>query len=416
MTSRVDKMLRELGQRGALSDAHRLREHPVTLIVAQHADPVMVRSAVALALRCFDDRVIVAGADGTVPSPLAIAAEREAAEYGAHGRVQVGLPPVGLVIGLSCNPGGQIFVDADAWSAATNVLLPRARKPAAPAASYAVAAGFAKLFASLLGRSERIVNEQHVRSLLDFREQPRDHDVPDDAWLGEVALIGAGAIGSGVLHTLRLSNWVASVEVCDPQRYDEPNHETTLVISKDDAIRQRPKAATLGARSQRPGLKLTHTPERITSEHALLAKELDALICAVDNSETRRMLDMNRAKVLLNAAVGNGREDGGHVLWTRHAHRDARLSGYYPEGDAAEADASENPPPEVAADECSRIAYDGIALAAPFMGMAAGALLVSGLVQHATAIDSGANYLKIDLFALQGRATAFLRQRNADAT
>jgi hypothetical protein len=50
-------------------------------------------------------------------------------------------------------------------------------------------------------------------------------------------------------------------------------------------------------------------------------------------------------------------------------------------------------------------------MAAPFIGLAAGALLVAGVAQQALAEGTDTNYVKLDLMALQARYLRLRRRR-----
>jgi len=62
-------------------------------------------------------------------------------------------------------------------------------------------------------------------------------------------------------------------------------------------------------------------------------------------------------------------------------------------------------PPPLEVDSCSRVAYDGVALAAPFMGLASAALLVAAVAQHALGRPPPSSYLQFDLLELQRQYT-----------
>lgn len=62
--------------------------------------------------------------------------------------------------------------------------------------------------------------------------------------------------------------------------------------------------------------------------------------------------------------------------------------------------ASLTPPAEIT-DPCSYLAYQDASLAAPFMALAAGALLGASLVHRATGYYPAVNYLKFDLLRIQ---------------
>jgi hypothetical protein len=219
-----------------------------------------------------------------------------------------------------------------------------------------------------------------------------------------IRLLGAGAIGSGFTYTLWLSGWNAIVEIIDYDHYDEPNHETTMRIGLTEVRRNRKKAVALAENVKRNGLKTKFQVKRILKGNAILQEPSDAFVCAVDNPETRRILDGANTELLINAGVGGRAEDAGHVVWTRHLPGDPLLSKRYV---TADPDNSRSVvPEEFRKDECSRLIYHDASLAAPFIGLAAGTLLAAACGLHATEQLPKVNYFKIDLLKLQSRFRA----------
>jgi len=404
MTSRIDKLVCEVAGFDRIADASRLRSQPIELLVDDRTPVALVRSAVALGLRCFADMVHV-GSEGRLPAVVADAALLEAHEYGAGDRVSLARRPGALGLGLGCQRGAQPFVDARTWTAGINELLTGGR-PSAAAASFAASAGVAKLFAIAMGKRATLIEESWHFSLLVLDAAHR-YQEPGPINFGRVLLIGAGAIGSGFVHTLRESGWEGHLEIVDGERYDEPNHETTLVISQLHARARAKKAETLALLAQRPGLTAHGSQVEIDASSPVLAEPWNAVVVAVDNAELRCALDHVTAPIL-NAGVGGTRDDAGHVLFSRHGANDPPLSSLYRLKTSATQFADDAPCDIV--DRCSRIEYANSALAAPFLGLGAGALLAGGLAQMTAAMDANANYLKLDLLECQSR---FLREKRS---
>jgi hypothetical protein len=411
MFSRIDKLLREATGAVSLAEAHALRERDVEILIGAGALPALVRPATALALRCFSGAVLLRPELGASEAAVA-SAQLEAASYGVPERVRVGGGSgLAIRVGLSVAPGEAITADASGWEAGVNVSLPVRRAATTPAAAFAAAAAFGKVFARLLGAPAEISAEAWAWSLRTFGPTPNNGAAPSTLDLGRVTLLGAGAIGSSFAYILHLSDWTARLGIIDSDRYDDPNHETTLLISQADAFGQRAKAATLAERAARPGLETTHLRARVGAGHAALAEAPDAFVCAVDNEDTRLELDGCEARTLFNAGVGGTAADAGHVLWTRHDGADGELAALYGRRAPAVVAANSKVPAEVAQDACSRVLYEGVAMAAPFIGLAAGALLVAGVAQQALAEGTDTNYVKLDLMALQARYLRLRRRR-----
>lgn len=405
MTSRIDKLVREAGGLALLGDAAQLRTRPVTLFVDTDTSPILVRSGVALALRCFSGSVCVVGVT-SIPASLQAAAIEEATEYGTPERILFGTDGGALALGLGCRVGDQPFVTAAGWVVGVNRELvgPPA---AAPAAAFAAAAGVAKLFRAMFGATATAIRESWQLSLWSLAT---DGDGPSspDIDLGSVLAIGAGAIGSGLAQVLRHSGWRGHIEFVDGQLYEEANHETTLLISQQNGRDCAPKAEILARLLNRSSVSSHGERAVIDGSHQILSQGWRALVVGVDNAELRQVLDRVRMPIY-NAGVGGSRDDAGHVLWSRHdpAAGDHVLSSLYRGGTTTEISTSESAPADIT-DACSRLAYANVSLAAPFLGLAAGALLAAGLARRT---EETANYVKLDLLGHQRYFLADRRRR-----
>jgi hypothetical protein len=418
--SRLDKFVRERAKTASLAEAHSARERAIELAIASGASSHLVRAAVALAVRCFTGAVhlVVDDADGDAAS----VAIEEARTYGAEARVRIGSgtePVVRLGLGKAIDG---VFVDAAGPVAYVNMLATRNEAAWPPAAAFAAACGFGKLFATMIGVDRGICEEEWSFSLLTLNTPaPSDQPtVPAELDVGNVVLIGAGAIGSAFAFVLKTSGWRCELRIVDPQGYDEPNHETTLLIAKRDALARLPKAKTLAGLVAGGSITADALEDRVGPGHAVLESRCDVLVCAVDNPDTRRILDDAACDVLLNGAVGGSGLDAGLVLWTRHAQGDHLLASLYPH--VAETTSNTPPPTEVAGDECSRVAYEGVALAAPFMALASASLLAAACAHRVLGTLPAPRYLQFDLLELQskyserGRPSDSLLYRSAKET
>lgn len=396
MISRIGKLVCEAAGTESFEQAQTLRARDVSLVVADDTDVMLLRSAVALTLRCFAGKTTIRSMGGSLHSDLEAAARREAVLCGSTDRLLIGGPGGQLELGLGCNSGG-LFVDARGWSVGVNMMSAASVLPSAPAAAFAAAAGVAKLFGALIGKNDAVIREQWGHALLDFD----DHATNGIVDFGRIVLIGAGAVGSAFAHVLDGSGWRGAITIVDHERYDEPNHETTLLISRAATLRQAPKAETLASAIRSSSIAASFSATKVGSSDPLLRNPVDAIVCAVDNAELRRCLDVTSAGVVFNAGVGGTAEDAGHVLWTRHALYEPPLSFHYRQGSASSYATTTRVPSDISTDECSRLAYRDVSLAAPFMALAAGALLAAGIAQQALKRPAPTNYMKFDLLESQ---------------
>jgi molybdopterin/thiamine biosynthesis adenylyltransferase len=409
--SRIDKLVH--GHTGAPSLAQTRSSRNVQFNIVLHdIEPVkravMAHVATTLGLRCFTGPVWLyddPGATGIWPhrGPLRKLILESAAAYGHPERIRwtSGTPSEGITLHIGAEAGGEFVADAAGWVAGVNTELPKRLPAEVPASVFAVSCTFAQLFnKTLLGRERRHPWTFSVRDLAAGVDAPAAHTLAAID-CGQVAVLGAGAIGSAFAYTVWLSNWTASLDIYDRESYDEPNLETTCLIGNDHVVQCRPKAPALAEAASRPGLRVAGHQVEIRRDSPELDIQRSTFVCAVDNPETRRILDSTRADLLLNAAVGGAVLDAGQALFTRHGVADPALSKRYPERTPV---ATQNRPdarlPEEVQDDCSRVAYEGVATAAPFIATATAAMLAAACAEIP---PDAPNYLKLDLFGLQDR-------------
>lgn len=424
--SRIDKLIHEsAGRSESLSHSTSSRSITFQILVGNETTDkaaLMAHAAVSLALRSFTGPIHIylgsARAAALYPGTQGLREELLELErrYGTSGRVKVvnGEPDGDLPTLRICQASGPgLLADAAGWISGINCALPAGVTAEIPAATFAVACVFARIFkATLLGRADDgsawkfdVLNFQTVEGA------PQDY-TRQFVNLGKIGILGAGALGSAFSYVLNLSGWTAEADIIDFDFYEEPNHETSLLVGLQD-VRQYPKKAERLAAllSERGPVKAKPIVTKITSQSAELVADRDFFICGVDNSETRRELDGVRA-CLLNAGVGGTAQDAGHVLLSRHLTADKRLSDIYPvtKGASGKSASQQNIPTDLQ-NECSRLQYESTSLAAPFIALASGSLLAASCAQKVLKIDVPVNYLKLDLFGVQAAMDARLTER-----
>ncbi|MFN3330598.1 MAG: hypothetical protein ACK419_06715 [Pyrinomonadaceae bacterium] len=130
-----------------------------------------------------------------------------------------------------------------------------------------------------------------------------------------------------------------------------------------------------------------------------MSERWDAFICAVDNGETRRVLDDVNAKVLVNAGLGSHRYDAGFLLWSQHGKVGKRLSELYAVEPPSSDEEVESVPEEFE-EKCSRLNYREVSLSMPFVALAASSLLIASLF-HSDRRGLKPSLVQIDLFGRQ---------------
>lgn len=416
--SRIDKLLNARTVEPSLERSRQSRSVPLA-IVLHDLEPVkravMAHVATTLALRCFTGPIYVYGDRRVLgvesqPGTLGDQLLDSAAAFGETARIQWrdGSPSGQPTLHIGGGAEAGFVANAAGWVAGVNTWLPGGLPAEVPASVFAVSCVFAQVFnRTLLGGGRAHSWTFSVSDLAAGVDAPSAYTLAS-VECGQVGVLGAGAIGSAFAYALWLSDWTASLDILDGDHYDEPNLETTCLIGKEEVMRCRPKAAALAEASTRSGL-------RTSGRHVVVERgspELDiprsTFVCAVDNPETRRILDSTRASLLLNGAVGGAAHDAGLVLFTRHGATDPPLAERYPERSVGPAEQASHIPVEIP-DDCSRVAYDGIATAAPFIATATAAMLAAACARAPP--PDAPNYLKLDLFGRQDRIDRRLLRR-----
>ncbi|MGE0710320.1 MAG: hypothetical protein AB7N76_13595 [Planctomycetota bacterium] len=411
--SRVDKFIREILGTASLAAARDARGIPVVLQLSQNLTDkhlVMAEVLVDLALRSTKGPIVI---DLERPHPgLADRLRRVARRFDPSSEARLAFDRCEADTSLAVRVGGTsagngIFADAAGWTASVNRPLPLDQEAAAPALAFACAAAFAKAFAvAVLGRDRRGVGgEAWSFCLRSFSDSESIEPFVRAQSIGRITLLGGGAIGSAFCYVLLLGGWEGELLILDRDDYAEPNEETTLLVSRRMVLDLVPKAETLATIVSAQGpLKAHGEKVEIVQGHPYLTAPTDFFVVAVDNPETRRLLDATGARVVVNGAVGGGASSAGHVLLSRHGVQNKPLSALYPPRSGGGEDDARSLPDEV--DECSRVPYQKASLAAPFVGLASGALLAASCANIIVPANE-LSYLKFDLLARQGR---FLRR------
>jgi len=406
--SRISKAIAEVRGDNKFQDALDVRIKDIDIYLPQkltNTHRLMARTATALILRCFKGKIRFHLP--TPDAPLFEFAAAEARKMESMERLDFKSSEAGpWRLALGCKENNAICADASGWTARINDVFADPKPAAPPAITFAVSCAVAKLFNSSIFRSDRNAFENWDFCLLRFligKNEPVDVSQVD---LGRMGLLGAGGIGSAVGYVLFLSDWLGQLEIIDFDYFEEPNLETCLMASMPDVNKPLRKAASLVNNFRAHTISSKERDFKVEAGAPILTERWDAFVCGVDNSETRLILDNVNAGVFLNAGLGATREDVGWVLYTRLLNGIPPLSAIY-KASASEALLSGEDVPEEFQTKCLRKDYEGISLALPFVGLAAGSLLASGIYQHSIKQPTTISSIRLDLFAKQQRIIIF---------
>jgi hypothetical protein len=410
--SRIDKAVATLREDQTLADAAQVRHKDVDILLPSELCPslrLLARIATALLLRCFKGAVRVH--DPMPDLDLATQLETEARRAGATERLvlhSLTTGPWRLALGQEVD--GAVSADASGWTARVNRAFGVRERAAVPAIAFAAACAVAKLFDYAIRGADRHLFEAWDFCLLRFQagdQKPLTAEA--DVHLGRIALLGAGGIGSALGLILALSEWGGELHVIDSDSFEEPNLETCVFADIADVRRPIRKALALANAFQGHRIHATERHCRLKANDPLLKESWDAFLCAVDNLETRLVLDDVNAAILLNAGLGATKADAGWVLWSQHGKGDHRLSTLYRDGERIGPVGSHVPNDFV--EECSRMSYLGVSLALPFAGLVAGSLLATSLFRRATGRGVETTLMQLDLLNKQQCVTLLTPRR-----
>lgn len=364
----------------------------------------MAQCAVALALRSVLGKIRIHCPH--LDTHLRSVLQSEAVKFGEPERLDLDSNSNGkfkLALGLIVD--GAVSADASGWTARVNGVFSNNVNASSPAATFAVACAFGKLFNhAILGRNEHFDESWDFCLLRFLLGQHPVLPVVGTQNLGRVALLGAGAIGSAFSYVLSLSAWSGELHIIDFDRFEDSNIETCIFADRRSVNVPLLKAQSLVNNFRDHRMYAQERNEKIRGCEPLLTEQWGALICAVDNPETRCLLDHVNAPVILNAGLGSTKLDAGWVLWTRHGSNNPTLSSIYTPQVGVVEDADIHVPEEFQ-EQCSRLNYNNISLSLPFVAVAAGSLLAASLFQHSIGKMTSHTWMQMDLLKKQSRIT-----------
>jgi|GEM_PF-3238317 len=401
--SRISKAIAEVRSDPKFRDADDVRNIDVDILLPPKASETISRMAqtvVALTLRCFKGQVRIYNLSSN--SLLRSFLESEAKKMGTPERLDFTPHERGpWCLAIGYQEAGVISADASGWTARINGTFTERIPAAPPAICFAAACAVAKLFNRSIFLADKHSSEAWDFCLLRLLGGEQTPIKMEHVDLGNIGLLGAGGIGSAVGYVLSISSWSGKLDVIDFDSFQEPNLETCILADVTSVNRPLRKAFALANSLKAHGIDAVERHCRVEPGESILREKWDAFVCAVDNPETRLILDDIDARILLNAGLGSSKQDVGWVLWTQHRKTDRKLSSIY-RASSTEAAASGYVPDEFR-EECSRKSYHGVSLALPFSGLVAGSLLVASLYRNAIGHRTECSFLQIDLLGKQQR-------------
>jgi molybdopterin/thiamine biosynthesis adenylyltransferase len=223
------------------------------------------------------------------------------AEYDAV--LAVGTPSSGVSPDVWINSNGWI-----AYISKTEIELPNGRKKQNPIGAGAAACfGTGEIFKHLLDiKDKNRYIEKVTFSSLDYSMNCADFlnpDLPEDIRLGNVQMVGAGAIGSGVVFFLCMLPITGSLTLIDNENIDVSNLNRYMIATLDDVNMPKIKVATeyLGHHQIEIASYQCRYNEYTRNEGA---GNFDVVLPLVDNNEARHQVQMNMPLLTIYGTTG----------------------------------------------------------------------------------------------------------------
>ncbi len=170
--------------------------------------------------------------------------------------------------------------------------------------------GVAELFKYVVKPQGMHLCGELIFSLLNYSidiptENPR---FPDTVDIGEVTLVGAGAIGSAVIYALKcIQNVVGKLDIVDGDRYSDTNLNRYIVADESTIGKYKVDVAKM---------LLSHHDELEVNNHAIVYdeyikqnKKVDTLITAVDKKIVRFNMQSDLPRLIIDAATSDSSID-----------------------------------------------------------------------------------------------------------
>jgi len=156
----------------------------------------------------------------------------------------------------------------------------------------------------------RFIDGELKFSALDYSvnsDSSPNPELPSTFDLGEVYLVGLGAVGGALIYTLSsLTSIKGTIHLIDPDDVEMSNLNRYIYATRDDA-----KACSPKVHVAKKLLEVHHNLLEVKPFHGsydefrILSQDrkYDLLISAVDNDETRRLIQHDLPKLILNAGA-----------------------------------------------------------------------------------------------------------------
>lgn len=205
-----------------------------------------------------------------------------------------------------------IIIDSDGWLASINQELSNHDKEDNPlGAMMAACFGAAEVFRNFIhrfGTNNRLFNRDKPSFIFsgltyNINQEGKNSFLPKDVNIGQIMLVGAGAVGNGLMYALSLIPDLSGViDVIDYDKLDWTNLNRHLLATADDVGDS--KAIILKNRMKHsPSLTINAYNQKYLALDSSKRSTIDVAVSTVDNNDARRELQSDLPRVLLHGAT-----------------------------------------------------------------------------------------------------------------
>ncbi|MDL2230457.1 HesA/MoeB/ThiF family protein [Alistipes sp. OttesenSCG-928-L06] len=182
---------------------------------------------------------------------------------------------------------------------------------------------------AILSREEKSRYERHL-IVPDFGDQEQEK-----LKNARVLVIGAGGLGSAVLHYLAAAG-VGCIGIVEFDTVSHSNLQRQILYTSHDVDSPKAEIAAERLMAINPYSQVITFAIRLTDENAEdIFSDFDLVVDCTDNYQTRYVIDRMCAKLSLPMVYGSAQEAGGQVS-IFHAENAGSYAGLYPEEESTQ--------------------------------------------------------------------------------
>lgn len=410
--SRISKLFLDRDQTTTEAALARRQEFAVTLVCGEdvassYTLQFALLTAASIAIRCFPGAVRATIPPKLADAPLLVWPQLKLTfgqalrdllgpEAGADG----GAPAAhGLVFGNAAPAKGALRVTFDGWIAKVGPALSTGRLPereyCALAGALAAALALSELFLSFAG-----ISVEATRCTVGLSLWRPDLNIADPEALGipveyvprELWVLGLGHLGTAYLWALAGLRYakpdVVTFYLCDFDKIEPENVETSVIFTAADDPRLKTRAGSVWL--ERRGFQTRLVERRFDASFRRHDKEPGLALCGFDSNPARRDLATAQFLRVVESGLGGTANNFDTIslhtlpnprtpadLWPDLSKEDEERRATYQERVARE----NRGYARLGKDDCGRFDLAGKSVAVPFVGVAAGSLVVAEVLR-----------------------------------